>query len=149
MARPHSPQDTPRPQRHPQSSAPIPTQKPQAAGPVVGGGAVCLASAGEKLVIAEGIESADSAMQMAGIPSWAALCAEGIARLILPPLPLATEVIIAADNDANGTGQRAACAAAQCWLAEGRRVRIATPPIPGSDWNDVLRQDKEGSNAAA
>jgi putative DNA primase/helicase len=115
----------------------------------IGGGAVRLAPAGEKLVVGEGIESAASAMQMAGIPGWAALCAEGIARLILPPLPLATEVIIAADNDANGTGQRAACAAAQCWLAEGRRVRIATPPIPGSDWNDVLRQDKEGSNAGA
>ena len=24
------------------------------------------------------------------------------------------------------------------WLAEGRRVRIATPPEPGTDFNDVL-----------
>jgi hypothetical protein len=24
------------------------------------------------------------------------------------------------------------------WLAEGRRVRIAIPPEPGTDFNDVL-----------
>jgi putative DNA primase/helicase len=115
----------------------------------VGGGAVRLAPAGETLVVAEGIETAASAMQMAGIPGWAALCANGIARLILPPLSTAATVIIAADNDINGVGECAARTAAQRWLAEGRRVRIAIPPMPGSDWNDALRQDKEGSNVAA
>jgi putative DNA primase/helicase len=115
----------------------------------VGGGAVRLAPAGETLVIAEGVETAVAAMQMSGIASWAALCAGGIERLIPPPPPLATEIIVAADHDLNGTGERAARAAAKRWLAEGRRVRIAIPPMPGSDWNDVLRQDKEGSNAAA
>ena len=33
---------------------------------------------------------------------------------------------------------RAARAAAARWLAEGRRVRIAMPPGPGSDFNDVV-----------
>jgi hypothetical protein len=27
---------------------------------------------------------------------------------------------------------------AERWLAEGRRVRLAMPPEPGSDFNDVL-----------
>jgi phage/plasmid primase-like uncharacterized protein len=48
-------------------------------------------------------------------------------------------VVICADNDANGVGQRAANAAAQHFLAEGRRVRIALPPKSGLDFNDLLR----------
>ena len=47
-------------------------------------------------------------------------------------------VIILADHDANGTGQRAAQNAAQRWLAEGRHVRIAMPPEPDTDMADVL-----------
>ena len=46
--------------------------------------------------------------------------------------------MICADNDANGTGQRAANAAAERFLVEGR-VRIALPPVPGVDFNDLLR----------
>jgi hypothetical protein len=48
-------------------------------------------------------------------------------------------VIICADNDANGVGQRAAKTAAERFLAEGRRVRIALPPKSGIDFNDLLR----------
>jgi len=48
-------------------------------------------------------------------------------------------VTILADNDKNGAGERAAHTAAARWLAEGRRVRIAMPPLPGTDWNDVLQ----------
>jgi putative DNA primase/helicase len=47
-------------------------------------------------------------------------------------------VIILADNDANAAGERAARAAAERWLDEGRRVRIAMPPETDSDFNDVL-----------
>jgi putative DNA primase/helicase len=47
-------------------------------------------------------------------------------------------VILLADNDADGGGERAAHAAAQRWLAEGRRVRIALPPEPGTDFADLL-----------
>ena len=47
-------------------------------------------------------------------------------------------LLSAADHDANGTGERAAHDAAARWLAEGRRVRIAMPPEPGADFNDVL-----------
>jgi putative DNA primase/helicase len=57
---------------------------------------------------------------------------------ILPALPLAGSVVILADNDRSGAGEEAAHTAARRWLAERRRVRIAMPPMPGSDWNDVL-----------
>ena len=70
------------------------------------------------------------------IPAWAGLSAGGIRALVLPSA--ARLVLICADNDANGVGQRAAADAAQRWLAEGRRVRIAMPPESDSDMADVL-----------
>ena len=103
-----------------------------------GGGSVRLGEIvpGKALVIGEGIETALSAMQMTGFPGWAALSAGGIDRLQLPPE--ARDILIGADNDKNGRGQRAAKEAAYRWVLEGRRVRIATPPEVDSDWNDVL-----------
>jgi phage/plasmid primase-like uncharacterized protein len=119
------------------TKAPV-TDAKKSLGPLAGG-AVRLAAAGPVLIVGEGIETTLSAMQATGLPGWAALSAGGIRNLILPPLPMAAEVIIAADHDANGVGQDAARAAAARWLAEGRRVRIALPPEPGQDWNDLLR----------
>ena len=104
----------------------------------IGGGAVRLAPAGELLMIGEGIETCLAAMQATGLPAWAALSTSGMVALVLPPLPRDATVVILADHDANGAGERAAQAAAARWLAEGRRVRIAMPPEPGSDFNDVL-----------
>lgn len=91
---------------------------------------------GVELVVGEGIESTLSAALPCGLPAWAALSAPGIEKLVLPFD--ATRVVIAADNDTNGRGQRAAHDAAARWLAEGRHVRVATPPQPGTDFNDVL-----------
>lgn len=105
----------------------------------VGGFACHLAVAGNVLAVSEGIETGLSVMQATGLPTWAALSAGGIQKLILPPFPFAQEVIICADNDANGVGQRAAVATAQRWLNEGRRVRIAMPPNVGKDFNDILK----------
>jgi hypothetical protein len=59
-----------------------------------------------------------------------------MASLALPPT--VRTVIILADHDASGAGERAARTAAQRWLAEGRRVQIAMPPEPGTDFDDVL-----------
>jgi putative DNA primase/helicase len=97
-----------------------------------------LAPADKTLAVTEGIETGLSVMQAAGIPTWAALSAGGIERLILPPLPLAREIIICADHDVNGVGQQAAATAAQRWLVEGRCVRIAIPSTAGTDFNDIL-----------
>ncbi len=104
----------------------------------VGGASVRLARAGEELVVAEGVETAASVMAATGVSAWAALSASGIERLVLPPLPLAECVTIAADHDESGVGKRAAQSAAYRWIAEGRRVRIPMPPKPGTDFNDVL-----------
>src|SRR5262249_22631427 len=104
----------------------------------VGGAAIRLADATETLLVAEGIETAASVMLATGYPAWAAISAGGIKSLVLPPLPVAATVIVAADHDANGVGEEAAHTAAARWLAEGRRVRIALPSEPGTDWNDIL-----------
>jgi putative DNA primase/helicase len=105
---------------------------------VVLGGAVRLAAVQPDnwLTIGEGIESTLSAMQLTGLPGWAALSAIGIETLVLPAE--ARKVLIAADNDENGRGAQAAQAAAERWAKEGRQVRISMPPIVGHDFNDVL-----------
>lgn len=101
------------------------------------GGAIRLAPhrAGVELLISEGIETTLAAMQLFGLPGWAAICAPGIEALELPTEVRA--VAIAADNDVSGTGQRAALSARERWATERRSVRILLPPNPG-DFNDVL-----------
>ncbi len=100
------------------------------------GGAARLAAPCETLLIGEGVETCLAAMQATGMPVWAALSTAGLVALVLPPG--VSQVVILADHDRNGAGERAAHIAAARWLAEGRRVRIAMPPEPGSDFNDVL-----------
>jgi len=115
----------------------------------VSGGAVRLAPAAETLMVAEGIETALSAMTATAMPAWAALGTSGMKALILPPI--VKTVIILADHDLSGAGDRAARTAAARWLAEGRRVRIAIPAEAGTDFNDVLlrRSRTEIRNVAA
>jgi putative DNA primase/helicase len=91
---------------------------------------------GEWFAVAEGIETTLSVMTAVAVPGWAALSEGGIRSLILPLE--ATHVVIAADRDFNGVGQRAAEEAAARWLTEGRRVRVAIPAQPGMDFNDLL-----------
>jgi putative DNA primase/helicase len=69
--------------------------------------------------------------------SLGGLSAGGIRNLVLAAE--ARMVLICADSDANRVGQRAANAAAERFLAEGRRVRIALPPTSELDFNDFLR----------
>ena len=102
-------------------------------GPVAGG-AVRLAPHGSTLIVCEGLETGLTVLQETEYPVWAALSKGGIENLILPGD--ATDVIIAADNDEPGLV--AANKAARKWTAEGRRVRIAKPPIEGWDFNDQL-----------
>jgi putative DNA primase/helicase len=113
-------------------------EKPKAIFGPVAGGAVRFGTPreGEWLVVAEGIETALSAAVACAMPSWAALSAGGIQSLILPRD--ATHIVICADNDTCGIGERAARNAAARWFAEGRRVRVAMPPQRDTDFNDVL-----------
>jgi hypothetical protein len=107
-------------------------------GPVAGG-AIHLAEADPNnwLIVGEGVETVLSAMQISGLPGWAALGTAGVQNLVLPDS--IKRVIIAADNDAHGAGQRAAYAAADRFVAEGRQVKVTIPSKAGTDWNDVLR----------
>lgn len=113
------------------------------------GGAVRLAPAAETLMLGEGLETALAAMTATTLPAWAALSTSGLMTLALPAI--VQRVVILADNDANGAGERAACTAAARWLAEGRRVHFAMPPAGGTDFNDMLidRGRAEAGDVAA
>jgi putative DNA primase/helicase len=108
---------------------------------LVAGGAVRFAPAGDVVGVAEGIETALSAMQLSGVAVWAALSAGGIERLILPAMPQARTVIVFADHDRRGID--AAEYAAARWRGEGREVRIELPTKPGTDFNDALARQIE------
>ena len=102
------------------------------------GGSVRLAKATDELILGEGIETVLSAMQVANKPGWACLSTSGLMAVKLPPLPIARNVLIAADHDEPGL--KAAKECAQRLTAEGRSVRIAKPPEPGMDFNDMLQK---------
>jgi phage/plasmid primase-like uncharacterized protein len=97
------------------------------------GGAVRLAPVRDQLMIAEGLETALSAMQATGLATWAALSTSGLRALELPAD--VRNVVVLADGDE--AGEAAAQEAARRWNNQGRRVRIARPPR-GLDFNDVL-----------
>ncbi|MEE8531285.1 MAG: toprim domain-containing protein, partial [Hyphomicrobium sp.] len=78
-------------------------------------------------------ETALSVMQAISIPTWAALSTSGLKALLLPPS--VREVIVLADGDE--PGEKAAQDAAQRFVQQGRKVRIARPP-EGKDFNDLV-----------
>jgi putative DNA primase/helicase len=104
----------------------------------VRGGAVRLGSIrpDRPLVLGEGIETTLSVMQACHLAGWAALSASGIEKVVLPTE--AHIVLICADHDANGVGERAARRAAKRFVSEGREVRLALPPEAGTDFADLL-----------
>jgi putative DNA primase/helicase len=104
-------------------------------GPLAGG-AIMLQEPvdGVPLVIGEGIESSLSASRLLDAPAWAGIAAGNLKSIIPPAGP--SEIILAADPDP--VGQREAWAAANRWRALGRRVRVATPDDPSTDFNDLL-----------
>jgi hypothetical protein len=107
----------------------------------VSGGAVrlTLAPAREVLVVGEGLETMLSFIGMyPEYAIWAVLSASNLESLVLPELPLASTIIIAADNDNNDKGLKAAKLAAKKWSSQGRTVKIALPPEKGTDFNSVL-----------
>lgn len=102
----------------------------------IDGGAVRLYPATDAVILAEGIETALAASLLFDLPAWACLSAGGLEAVQLPET--LRNVLIAADHDANGVGQRAAETLARRLAAEGRRVRIALPDEPGTDFCNVL-----------
>ncbi len=116
-------------------------------GPVAGG-AVRLApvSDGAALGLSEGIETGLAVMTAcAGLPVWVTLSATNLEQVRLPAE--AKRIVILADHDVSGAGQRAAETAARRLRGEGREVTIALPPVPGQDFNDLLL--RAGAEAVA
>jgi hypothetical protein len=108
----------------------------------LGSGAVRLGAAGRSMGIAEGVETALSAMQMAGMTVWASLGASRLHNVELPPE--VEEVHVFVDNDE--PGRTAAKRAADIHTTLGRRVYLRSPPDQCGDWNDFLNliADRDG-----
>ena len=105
----------------------------------LGDGAVRLAPAEKALGLAEGIETALSAMQLFEIPVWAALSCGRFISVWIPDDVI--EVQIFADR--GDEGEQAAQKAKDHFLNMGKRVAIRRPPQGCSDWNDALPKWRE------
>jgi len=101
----------------------------------LGSGAVRLAfPRGGRLGLAEGIETALSAMQLFGIPCWATLGNERFGLVTIPES--VRELHLFVDNDAGGL--LAEERAREAYACEGRRIATRRPERTDDDWNDVL-----------
>ncbi|HZF43663.1 MAG TPA: toprim domain-containing protein [Sphingomonadaceae bacterium] len=100
----------------------------------LGRGAVRLGGTAARIGLAEGVESALSAMALFQLPCWATLGTERFRHVCLPPQ--VEELVLFLDHDAGG---RRAEALARQSFGYMRRIEARYPPRPGDDWNDVLR----------
>jgi len=97
-------------------------------------GAVRLGAAQEIMGLAEGVETALSAMMLTGMSVWASLGGKRLHNVELPPF--VREVHIFADNDQ--PGREAAYRASDVHRELGRRVKIRRPPPQFKDFNDFI-----------
>jgi putative DNA primase/helicase len=111
----------------------------------VAGGSVRLSTAGDDghLGITEGIETALAARTIFGIPTWAALSAEGLRRWQWPQ-GIKRVTIFA---DAGDAGTQAATTLAERLNADGIANTIV-PPLHGDDFNDDLRRGASAKDYA-
>lgn len=112
-----------------------------APGAVPRGGSVRLANSAETIGVAEGIETALSAMILHDVPVWATLSAGQMINF--QPPTAAKNIIVFGDNDVSCTGQSAAYGLAHRLITEGRRAEVRLPDMAhagpkGADWNDVV-----------
>lgn len=102
-------------------------------------GAVRLASAGPTLGLAEGMETARSAMLLLRIPVWAALGNERFDQVTIPAR--VEHLVLLADNDRGGrVAAEKACVA---HARPGRRIELLWPDHPHNDWNDQLQASSQ------
>ncbi len=106
----------------------------------LGNGAVRLGAAQEIMGIAEGVETALSAMMLAGMSVWASLGGKRLHNVELPGF--VRDVHIFADNDQ--PGREAAYRASDVHRELGRTVKIRRPPPQFKDFNDFIVADADG-----
>jgi putative DNA primase/helicase len=123
--------------------AKAPVSVPRITTGALGYAAVRLAPAGPLLGLAEGVETALSAMQLHGVACWAVLGGQRLARIALPPE--VREVHLFADND--DAGRSAAEAAAKRYRSDGLSVQVRAPPEGFGDWNDVVQRSPQRGSA--
>lgn len=87
-----------------------------------------------RLGLAEGIETALSAMQIFGIPCWATLGNERFGLVTLPES--VRELHLFVDNDR--AGELAEERAREAYACDGRHIAAMRPDNRDEDWNDVL-----------
>lgn len=120
--------------------ADVPTVRKFYPGKIPDGGAVRLASSAETMGVAEGIETALSAMALFELPVWATLTAIGLTKW--EPPSNVRHVIVFGDSDAKYAGQHAAYALAYRLATKGITVEVRIPDELGADWNDVLTDQR-------
>lgn len=102
-----------------------------------GRGAVRLAWPTDCLGLAEGHETALSAMHRFGIPVWATLGNERFGHIDIPAH--VSTLLLLPDNDV--AGRRGEQAARAGHAAPGRRILTCWPPAHLSDWNDLAQEE--------
>lgn len=96
------------------------------------GGAVRLSAPGRSALVGEGIETTLAALEARpDFCAFATISAGGMAAW--EPPGYVCEVVILADNDASGTGLKAAKKVAARLVARGIKTKIALPPIPAPE----------------
>ena len=103
------------------------------------GGAIRLAPTTEEIIFCEGLEDGLSLWFILKKPVWVAGNARFLESIIPPLLPLASNVFIAQDNDK--AGRKSTESLGNRLYAEGRKVKILTPPQQYKDFNHII-QDK-------
>ena len=96
-----------------------------------------------ELAIGEGVETCLAGMMLGSGPTWSVLDAGGISNFVV--LEHVQYLTVLVDHDVSGTGQRAAAACRDRWLAAGKRVRLVMPDTPGQDINDILLTELRSS----
>lgn len=110
------------------------------------GGAIRLCDHNGSLGIAEGIETALAAQKIHGVPTWAAMTANGMRAFRIPNDII--ELCIFADQDASFTGLQAAYALAFRAKKQGVDVHVYAPEKMDTDWNDVLIEQTKKAQAS-
>jgi hypothetical protein len=95
------------------------------------GGAVRLGPAGDALGLAEGIETALAAMQLTGVPCWACLGSQRMARVAIPDTVRELHIFADADEPGRLAAEQTARANPQ------RRVVVHLPPDGFGDYADL------------